>query len=229
VLPATRIYLMYGLTEAFRSTYLPPEQVAERPDSIGRAIPNAEVLVLRPDGRPCAANEPGELVHRGPLVALGYWNDPEKTARRFRPVPGQAPDAPVVEREVWSGDTVRRDEDGYLYFIGRQDDMIKTSGSRVSPTEIEEEAYASGLVRDAVAIGAPHERLGQGVVLIVTPAQDGASDTEQLLDALKRRLPRFMLPLRIEWREDLPRTANGKYDRASLRSQFQRVFSDEGP
>jgi acyl-CoA ligase (AMP-forming) (exosortase A-associated) len=227
VLPGTRIYLMYGLTEAFRSTYLPPDQLRTRPDSIGRAIPNAEVLVLQPDGRPCAVNEPGELVHRGPLVALGYWKDPEKTARRFRPVPGQAPDAAAVEREVWSGDTVRRDADGYLYFIGRQDDMIKTSGFRVSPTEVEEEAYASGLVRDAVALGAPHERLGQGVVLIVTPAQDGASDSEQLLDALKRRLPRFMLPLRIEWRDTLPRNPNGKYDRTLLRGEFQQSFAGE--
>jgi acyl-CoA synthetase (AMP-forming)/AMP-acid ligase II len=194
-LPGTRIYLMYGLTEAFRSTYLPPEELGRRPDSIGRAIPNAEVLVLRPDGRPCAANEPGELVHRGPLVAQGYWNDAEKTARRFRVVPGQAQDVEAVEREVWSGDTVRRDEDGFLYFIGRQDEMIKTSGFRVSPTEVEEEADASGLVRDAVALGAPHERLGQGVVLIVTPANEGDADSERLLDALKRRLPRFMLPL----------------------------------
>jgi acyl-CoA synthetase (AMP-forming)/AMP-acid ligase II len=227
VLAGARIYLMYGLTEAFRSTCLPPDQVAHRPDSIGRAIPNAEVLILRPDGRPCAANEPGELVHRGPLVSLGYWNDAEKTARRFRAVPGQAPNAAELEREVWSGDTVRRDEQGYLYFIGRQDDMIKTSGFRVSPTEVEEEAYASGLVRDAVALGAPHERLGQGVVLVVTPAQDGMADSDRLLDALKRRLPRFMLPLRIEWRGSLPRNPNGKYDRVSLRAEFQRVFAGE--
>jgi len=227
VFPDTRIYLMYGLTEAFRSTYLLPEQIAHRPDSIGKAIPNAEVLVLRPDGRPCAANEPGELVHRGPLVALGYWNDPERTARRFRPVPGQAPDATEPEREVWSGDTVRRNEEGYLYFIGRQDEMIKTSGFRVSPTEVEEEAYASGLVRDAVALGALHERLGQGIVLVVTPAQNMPADSTRLLDALKRRLPRFMVPLRIEWRESMPRNANGKYDRALLRSEFQQAFAGE--
>jgi len=227
MLPDTRIFLMYGLTEAFRSTYLQPEQLALRPDSIGRAIPNAEVLVLRPDGRPCDANEPGELVHRGPLVALGYWNDAEKTARRFRAVPGQAPDTPQPEREVWSGDSVRRDEEGYLYFIGRQDDMIKTSGFRVSPTEVEEEAYASGLVRDAVAFGAPHERLGQGVVLVVTAAREGDTDSDRLLDVLKRRLPRFMLPLRIEWRESLPRNPNGRYDRVLLRGEFQQVFAGE--
>jgi acyl-CoA ligase (AMP-forming) (exosortase A-associated) len=227
VLPQTRIYLMYGLTEAFRSTWLPPEELVRRPDSIGKAIPNAEVLVLRPDGRPCEADEPGELVHRGPLVSLGYWNDPEKTARRFRPVPGQPADAREPELEVWSGDIVRRDDDGFLYFIGRQDDMIKTSGFRVSPTEVEEEAYASGLVRDAVVIGVPHERLGQAIVLIVTPAEGAAREDERLIDALKRRLPRFMLPLKVEWRDALPRTANGKYDRAGLRAEFQEAFAGE--
>lgn len=225
LLPDTRIYLMYGLTEAFRSTYLPPEQLDRRPDSIGKAIPNAEVLVLRPDGRPCAPRERGELVHRGPLVAQGYWRDPERTARRFRPVPGQAPDAAEAEHEVWSGDTVWMDEEEFLYFVGREDEMIKTSGFRVSPTEVEEEAYASGLVRDAVALGAPHERLGQGVVLVVTPAEGHAADADRLLDALKRRLPRFMLPLRIAWRESLPRNPNGKYDRALLRGEFQQAFA----
>ncbi len=227
LLPETRFFLMYGLTEAFRSTYLPPEQVERRPDSIGRAIPNAEVLVLRPDGRPCAPREHGELVHRGPLVAQGYWKDPVRTARRFRLVPGQAPDTAEPEHEVWSGDTVWMDEEGFLYFVGREDDMIKTSGFRVSPTEVEEEAYASGLVRDAVALGAPHERLGQGVVLVVTPGDGFAADTDRLMDALKRRLPRFMLPLRIEWRDALPRNPNGKYDRSLLRGEFQLTFAGE--
>jgi acyl-CoA ligase (AMP-forming) (exosortase A-associated) len=226
-LPQTRIYLMYGLTEAFRSTWLPPEELARRPDSIGKAIPNAEVLVLRPDGRPCEAHEPGELVHRGPLVALGYWNDPEKTARRFKPVPGQPVHQREPEWEVWSGDTVRRDEEGFLYFLGRQDDMIKTSGFRVSPTEVEEEAYASGLVRDAIAFGVPHERLGEAIVLVVSAAEGLAADDEKLMDALGRRLPRFMLPLKVEWRETLPRNPNGKYDRAKLRGEFRSVFAGE--
>ncbi|MBM5811040.1 MAG: acyl-CoA ligase (AMP-forming), exosortase A system-associated [Gammaproteobacteria bacterium] len=228
ILPEAKIYLMYGLTEAFRSTYLAPAEVDRRPDSIGRAIPNVEVLVLRPDGTPCAAGEPGELVHRGPLVALGYWNDAERTAQRFRIVPGQRiTDAPP-ELEVWSGDTVRRDEEGYLYFIGRRDEMIKTSGYRVSPTEVEEEAYATGLVADAVALGVPHERLGQGIVLVTSAAAGQSADSERLLDALRRRLPRFMLPLWIEWRQELPRSANGKYDRARLRDELGRRFLD-GP
>jgi len=227
MLPQTRIYLMYGLTEAFRSTWLPPEELGRRPDSIGKAIPNAEVLVLRPDGRPCDPGEPGELVHRGPLVALGYWNDPEKTAHRFKPIPGQPADSNDPEREVWSGDIVRRDGEGFLYFIGRQDDMIKTSGFRVSPTEVEEEAYASGYVRDAVAVGVPHERLGQAIVLVVTPAEGAVREDDRLMDSLKRRLPRFMLPLKVEWREALPRTANGKYDRVRLRTDFQSAFAGD--
>ena len=166
---------MYGLTEAFRSTYLPPEEVDRRPDSIGKAIPGAEVLVLRPDGTPCAVDEPGELVHRGALVSLGYWNDPERTAERFRPVPPVASGRPQPELAVWSGDIVRRDAEGFLYFIGRRDEMIKTSGYRVSPTEVEEEAYATGLVGDAVAVGVPHARLGHGIVLVASaPARDRA-------------------------------------------------------
>ena len=159
-LPETTPYLMYGLTEAFRSTYLPPEEIDHRPDSIGKAIPNAEILVVRADGSPCAPGEPGELVHRGSLVAQGYWNDPDKTAERFRPLPGQNPALPLVEMAVWSGDTVRIDQEGFLYFIGRKDDMIKTSGYRVSPTEIEEVLYDSGLVAEAAALGVTHPALG---------------------------------------------------------------------
>ncbi|MEO0975490.1 MAG: AMP-binding protein, partial [Pseudomonadota bacterium] len=137
-LPSTKFYLMYGLTEAFRSTFLPPDQVEARPDSIGKAIPNAEVMVLRADGTPCDVDEPGELVHRGALVSLGYWNDHERTAKRFKALPAHE-GSPLQEIAVWSGDTVRKDADGYLYFVGRQDDMIKTSGYRVSPAEVEEE------------------------------------------------------------------------------------------
>ena len=155
---------MYGLTEAFRSTYLDPAEVDRRSDSIGKAIPDAEILVLRPDGTRCAPGEEGELVHRGPLVALGYWNDVERTAQRFRPLPG-VPDWQAPELAVWSGDTVVADEEGFLYFVGRTDEMIKTSGYRVSPTEIEDAAYATGMVRDAVALGVPEEGLGHRVVL----------------------------------------------------------------
>jgi acyl-CoA ligase (AMP-forming) (exosortase A-associated) len=224
-LPHTRPYLMYGLTEAFRSTYLPPEEVDRRPDSIGKAIPNAEVMVVREDGSPCAPGEPGELVHRGPLVSLGYWNDPEKTAERFRPAPGRDPRLPLPEIAVWSGDTVKSDADGFLYFIGRRDDMIKTSGYRVSPTEIEEVAYATGLVGQAAALGVPHPVLGQAIVLVATPPEGAtALDRESLVAECKRRLPAFMVPLHIEIREALPRNPNGKIDRRSLTQPLQGLF-----
>ena len=219
-LPHTQVFLMYGLTEAFRSTYLPPEEVDHRPDSIGKAIPGAEILVLRPDGMPCAVGEPGELVHRGALVSLGYWNDPERTAERFRPVPSPATGRPFPELAVWSGDVVRRDAEGFLYFIGRHDEMIKTSGYRVSPTEIEEEAYATGLVADAVALGIPHPSLGQVVALVVSAPTGIGADSDTLLAALRRRLPRYMVPTFIKWRDSLPRTANGKFDRTQLRTEL---------
>ena len=155
-LPGTQPYLMYGLTEAFRSTYLPPDEVDRRPGSIGKAIPGAEVRVVRNDGSPCQPNEPGELVHRGVHVTLGYWNDPASTAERYRPAPGQPPGLPMPEMAVWSGDTVKMDEEGFLYFIGRRDEMIKTSGYRVSPTEVEEVAYATAWVAECAAFGVAH-------------------------------------------------------------------------
>ena len=158
--PAAKPFLMYGLTEAFRSTYLDPAEVDRRPDSIGKAIPNAQILVVRPDGSLCDPGEEGELVHRGALVAMGYWNDPERTAERFRPAPAREPGLCTGEIAVWSGDTVVMDEEGFLYFVGRKDEMIKTSGYRVSPTEIEEAAYDTGLVRDAVALGVEDAKLG---------------------------------------------------------------------
>ena len=225
-LPQTRFYLMYGLTEAFRSTYLPPEEVERRPDSMGKAIPNAEIMVVREDGSPCAPGEPGELVHRGALVALGYWNDPERTAQRFRPVPGQAGGLPHKELAVWSGDTVRMDEEGFLYFIGRQDEMIKTSGYRVSPNEVEEAAYGTGLVAEAAALGVPHPVLGHGIVLVALPRSTGTT-SEALLHALRPRLPAFMLPARIELRQQpLPRNANGKIDRKGLASEFTDLLQE---
>src|SRR5476649_968685 len=210
-LPRTQIFLMYGLTEAFRSTYLAPEQLERRPDSIGKAIPNAEVLVLRPDGSECEADEPGELVHRGALVALGYWNDAVRTAERFKPLPPQATGLVVPELAVWSGDTVRRDADGYLYFVGRSDDMIKTSGYRVSPAEVEEVVYASGLVGEAAALGVPHPVLGAAIALLVTAAPGMELNRDALLAACRLRLPAYMVPVYIVIRGDcLPRNPNGK-------------------
>jgi acyl-CoA ligase (AMP-forming) (exosortase A-associated) len=217
--PQARPFLMYGLTEAFRSTFLDPAEVDRRPDSIGKAIPNAEILVVRPDGSLCDPGEEGELVHRGALVALGYWNDPERTAERFRPLPGREGDL-LPEIAVWSGDAVVRDEDGFLYFVGRRDEMIKTSGYRVSPTEIEEVAYDTGLVRDAVALGVDDARLGQRVALVVSPPGDGGLDRGALLAELKGRLPLYMVPRDVVVLPELPRSPNGKFDRNRIRREL---------
>jgi len=221
-LPKSKPYLMYGLTEAFRSTFLPPEEVDRRPDSIGKAIPNAEILVLREDGTECAADEPGELVHRGALVGMGYWNDAEKTAERYRQLPGREGGLELPEFAVFSGDIVRKDAEGFLYFIGRRDDMIKTSGYRVSPTEIEEVLYGTQLVGEAAAFGVPHPMLGQGIVVVVTPKAGNDIDTSVLVAACRDRLPAYMVPGKIDVRPGpLPRNPNGKIDRRQLRVEFE--------
>ncbi|HWW58658.1 MAG TPA: acyl-CoA ligase (AMP-forming), exosortase A system-associated [Sphingopyxis sp.] len=210
--PRADIYPMYGLTEAFRSTFLDPALVADHPTSMGRAIPHAEILVCRPDGSITDDGEPGELVHTGPLVAQGYWRDEERTAQRFRPSPAASRYGGTA---VWSGDTVRRDAEGLLYFVGRDDAMIKTAGNRVSPTEVEDVAVGSGVIYEAVAFGVPDARLGAAIVLIVR-GRDGVNDEEGLAAYLRQNLPNFMQPAAIEWREELPRNPNGKLDRVAI-------------
>lgn len=210
--PVADIYSMYGLTEAFRSTFLEPALLDDHPDSMGSAIPFAEIMVVDGDGKAAAE---GELVHAGPLVAKGYWQDPARTAERFKPAPEGSAYGGMA---VWSGDRVRRDEDGLLYFVGREDGMIKTSGNRVSPTEVEEAAIASGLIHEAVALGYPDARLGEGIALIVRPDRRGRE--EELRAFLKRQLPNFMQPGPIIWREELPRSPNGKLDRVALKTEL---------
>ena len=224
--PQARTFLMYGLTEAFRSTYLPPDEVDKRPDSIGKAIPNADVLVLRDDGSTCDVDEPGELVHRGPLVGLGYWNDAAKTAERYKPLPlgagGREAGLQLPEIAVFSGDSVRRDAQGFLYFIGRRDEMMKTSGYRVSPTEVEELLYATRLVGECVAFGVEHPALGQAIQVIATPPEGELNlDVSALLARCKQGMPAYMVPAGIEQASGpLPRNANGKIDRKLLSTAF---------
>src|SRR5690606_19306406 len=162
--------------------FLPPIMLADHPESIGRAIPDAEVLVVRPDGTLTADDEPGELVHCGPLVAQGYWRDAERTARRFRPAP---PASRYGGTAVWSGDTVVRDGEGLLRFIGRDDAMIKSAGNRISPSEIEEAALAVAGVAEACALGRPDERLGQAIVLFAR-GEPALCETDR--EALPERL-----------------------------------------
>ena len=230
--PKAKPFLMYGLTEAFRSTYLPPEEVDRRPDSIGKAIPNAEILVLREDGTPCAPDEPGELVHRGALVGQGYWNDPDKTAERYKLLapnaPGRASGLQLPEYAVFSGDNVRMDADGFLYFIGRRDEMMKTSGYRVSPTEVEEVLYATQLVGECVAFGVEHASLGQSIQVIASPpspGEAGSIDPRDLPAALlaqcRAHMPAYMVPAGFEIvAGPLPRNPNGKIDRKLLSANW---------
>ena len=205
--PEARLHLMYGLTEAFRSTSLDPALVDAHPDSVGTAIPFAEVTIVREDGTEAAPGEEGELVHSGPLVAQGYWNDPVRTAERFR------------DGKVWSGDTAVKGADGLIRFRGRADTMIKTSGNRVSPTEIEEAALASGAVVQAVAFGIPDTELGQAILLVAEPSGEDAE--KRLRSYFAAELPAFMRPKRIIWRERLPVGPNGKLDRTAIQADVQ--------
>nr|WP_301287274.1 acyl-CoA ligase (AMP-forming), exosortase A system-associated [Sphingobium sp. OAS761] len=212
--PQADLYPMYGLTEAFRSTYLSPALVDSHPDSMGRAIPFAEILVVRPDGGLTDDDEPGELVHCGPLVAQGYWRDDVRTAERFRPAP---PASRYGGMAVWSGDTVRRDEEGLLYFVGRDDAMIKSAGNRISPTEIEEAAVAAPGIAEAVALGVKDERLGQAVRLL---ARGDPASRDRLAAHLKAELPNFMQPKDIIMLAEFPRNPNGKIDRVALAREW---------
>ncbi|HYC95628.1 MAG TPA: acyl-CoA ligase (AMP-forming), exosortase A system-associated [Sphingomicrobium sp.] len=215
IFPQAKLHLMYGLTEAFRSSSLDPALADAHPDSVGTAIPFAELMVVRPDGREAAPGEEGELVHAGPLVAQGYWNDPERTALRFKPAPTFSK---LGGTAVWSGDTVMKGKDGLLRFRGRDDAMIKVSGNRVSPTEIEEAALASGAVSDAAAFGVPDVRLGQAIVLVAVAKEDGAE--AKLRSYLRRELPPHMQPRDIVWKDELPVGSNGKLDRAALQAEL---------
>ena len=215
--PQADLYPMYGLTEAFRSTYLPPALVDSHPDSMGSAIPHSEILVVRPDGSLTDHDETGELVHCGPLVAQGYWRDEARTVERFKPAPLSSRYGGMA---VWSGDSVRRDAQGLLYFVGRDDAMIKSSGNRISPTEIEEAAVAVPGVAEAVALGIKDERLGQAVLLLIRSVK---ADVEAAVEArLKTELPNFMQPRSIIRLAEFPRTPNGKIDRVTLAKEYDR-------
>jgi acyl-CoA ligase (AMP-forming) (exosortase A-associated) len=214
LMPDTRIFLMYGLTEAFRSTYLPPEEVDRRPTSIGKAIPECEVFAVTADGHRAAPGEPGILVHRGPTVSLGYWKRPEDTARVLRPNP-LIPANCGADVVCFSGDLVVQDEEGFFYFVGRDDAMIKSSGYRISPTEVEEALMATGRFRQIAVIGLPDALIGQRVHAVAIGRGDGL-DVREALTAAAETLAAFMLPREIELVAELPVTPNGKIDYKAL-------------
>ena len=216
-LPSTKIFLMYGLTEAFRSTYLPPEELDRRPTSMGKAIPDTEILVLNEHGERCQPGEVGELVHRGPTVSMGYWGNLEATDRVLKPNPLLAPELGDCEKVCYSGDLVKTDDDGFLYYVGRRDAMIKSSGYRISPTEVEEVLFQTGKIRQAAVIGIPDEVLGQTIKAFLV-AKDGAPlDCDAIQDFCVEKMPRHMVPKQFEVMTELPKTSSGKVDYPALR------------
>jgi acyl-CoA synthetase (AMP-forming)/AMP-acid ligase II len=217
VLTSTKIFLMYGLTEAFRSTYLPPEELDRRPTSMGRAIPDTEIIVVDESGKLCKPGETGELVHRGPTVSLGYWNRPEDTARVLRDNPLLPAEMGACEKVCYSGDLVKMDDEGFLYFIGRRDTMIKSSGVRISPTEVEEILFQTGKLRGVAVIGLPDEMLGQVIKAFVVPRDGQPLDTAALLTVCAEKMPRYMVPKFVEALDELPKTSSGKVDYPALR------------
>lgn len=216
--PHTDIYLMYGLTEAFRSTYLPPELIDTHPGSIGRAIPDTEILVLNEAGLPAEPGEVGELVHRGPTVAAGYWQDSDATAGAFRPYPFSPPGS-VPEYVAYSGDYVWRDEDGWLYYVGRRDEQFKSSGFRVNPTEIEMGLLGWELLTGAVVFPEPNEDGDLEIVATVVPADPVSFEVDLVEKYCRRVLPAHQVPTQYRVLSELPRTSSGKIDRAAVKAQ----------
>jgi acyl-CoA ligase (AMP-forming) (exosortase A-associated) len=221
----TRIFLMYGLTEAFRSTYLAPEEIwrssPEQGNCIGKAIPNTDIMVVTKEGKEAAPGEPGELVHRGPTVALGYWGNEEATRKAYRPNPLAPPELLDVERVVYSGDTVKRDEEGYLYFLGREDAMIKNQGYRLSPEEVENLLLGSGLVHEACVFGVENPAVGQDVIAVISlrsGVEDGTVD--RVREYVIENGPPYMVPREILVRDELPKTGSGKIDRKGISNAY---------
>ncbi len=220
LMPNARAYLMYGFTEAFRATILPAEAIDQRPDSMGLAIPGAELFVLRPDGNRCEPGEAGELVQAGELVSQGYWQNPAATKARFRTLPAALSGS--SSRAVWSGDIVHQDADGFFYFHHRNDQMIKTSGYRVSPDEVESVLLDSGLVAEAVVAGIADSQLGQALVAAVV-LTDADTELEPLAAFCRRELPAYLCPTRFHVFSSLPRSPNGKYDRKAVRERLEQA------
>jgi len=213
--PAAQIYSMFGLTEAFRGTYLPPDKLDAFPTSVGRAVPDCEVLVLDDKGDECAPNVVGELVQRGATLTKNYSTDPENTAKTFRQhsrFPG--------ETLVFSGDKVYKDDNGFIYFVARADDMIKTKGFRVSPTEVETEVLRHPEVVEAVAFAVPNISVGEDVACAYT-SSDGKPLAETVLKQfLKSQLPNHMVPAILLHFDSFPILGNaGKHDRKTIKQQ----------
>lgn len=211
IFPHVRIYSMYGLTECKRVSYLPPEEIDRRPTSVGRAMPNEEVWIVDEQGNPVGPGVVGELVVRGSNVMRGYWAKPEETARVLKP--GKYPG----ELVLYTGDLFRMDEEGYLYFVARKGDMIKSRGARISPKEIEQCLCSMEGVAEAAVIGAPHEILGESIVAYVRPHDGIRLQAKEITAYCKTRLEDFMVPHEVRLIDSFPKTASGKIDKLALR------------
>lgn len=210
LLPQVKILPMYGQTECLRATYLPSDELEDRPASVGRGMPNAELYLVDDEGNRLGPGSTGTLVVRGPHVMAGYWERPEETARALRPGPLPG------EQVLYTGDLFRSDVDGYLYFLGRKDDIIKTRGEKVSPREIENALCGHPEVSEAAVIGVPHPILGQAIKAMVTRRTASSLTEQELLRHCAARLEDFMIPQVIEFRDTLPKSANGKIDKRAL-------------
>jgi len=213
LLPDVSIYSMYGLTECKRVSYLPPDQIDVRPNSVGRGMPNEEVYLVDHDGRRVGPETVGELVVRGSNVMKGYWELPEETDRMLRPGPLPG------EKVLFTGDLFRADDEGYLYFVGRKDDMIKSRGEKVSPKEVENVLHDHPAVAEAAVVGVPDKVLGQAVKAVIVPRGEDELSQRQVLQHCAQRLEDFMVPQIVEFRDALPRTKNGKIDKRELQQQ----------
>ncbi len=211
--PTTRIFSMYGLTECKRCTYLPPEQLAIRPGSVGQAIPGTEAYVVDDSGIKVGPDTVGELVIRGAHVMKGYWENPEATDRMLRPGPFP------WERVLHTGDLFKADADGYLYFVGRKDDIIKSRGEKVSPKEVENVLYELAGVREAAVIGVPDPVLGMSIKAVIAPTEPGALTDREVIAHCARRLEDFMVPRAVEFRAQLPKTDTGKIRRSEVQAE----------
>jgi len=209
IFPQATMYSMYGLTETKRTLYLPPEQLKIRPGSVGIAIHGTEVWLEDDAGNRLGPGEVGELVIRGGHVMMGYWERPEATAQRYRPgpVPG--------ERVCYSGDLFRMDKEGYLYFVGRKDDIIKSRGEKVAPKEVENVLYSLPGVTETAVIGIPDPVLGEAIKAIIVAPGNNLTE-KQVLQHCRAHLEDFMVPQMVEFRDELPKTSSGKIKKTGL-------------
>jgi amino acid adenylation domain-containing protein len=208
--PGARIYSMYGLTECKRCTYLPHKDIDRKPDSVGIAIPNTEMWIVDEEGGKVAAGTIGQLVIRGATVMKGYWEKPEATARKLKPgpIPG--------EQVLYTGDYCKMDEEGYLYFVGRMDDIIKSRGEKVAPREVESTLMNIPGVKEVAVIGVPDEILGEAVKAFVVLEEDVILTEKQLQKECMSRLENFMVPKYIVTVPSLPKTDTGKIKKTGL-------------